>query len=92
MPLTFDLRDWDGNGWDLRLRLAGVLGVENVDVVGDIPDASVGELALIPEVEKLVPLGPRSLLRPFLGVGLACALDDDEELAPGTVGIGTTTP
>lgn len=89
VPLTFDLRDWEGNGWGLRLRLAGVLGVENVDGVGDIPDASVGEVAVIPGIEVPIPLGTRSLLRPFFDVGLAYALDDPEGLAPGTVGIGT---
>lgn len=89
VPLTFTLRDWENRGWGLRLRVAGVLGVENVDGVGDIPDASVGSLAVIPGIELPIPLGRGSLLRPFLDVGLAYALDDPGDLAPGTVGIGT---
>jgi hypothetical protein len=89
VPLTFTLRDWADRGWGLRLRVAGVLGVENVDGVGDIPDASVGELALIPGIEVPVPVGERTLLRPFFDIGLAYALDDPEDLAPGSVGIAT---
>ncbi len=89
VPLTFTLRDWRERSWGVRLRVAGVLGVENVDGVGDIPDARIGSLALIPGVEVPIPLGPRSLIRPFFDVGLAYALDDPEDLAPGSVGIAT---
>lgn len=87
VPVTFTVRDWKDRGWGLRLRLAGVLGVENVDGVGDIPDAKLGSLALIPGVEVPIPLSQRSLLRPFFDIGLAFALEDPEDLSPGTVGI-----
>ena len=87
VPVTFTVRDWKERGWGLRLRLAGVLGVENVDGVGDIPDAKLGSFALIPGLEVPIPLSQRSLLRPFFDIGLAFALEDSEDLSPGTVGI-----
>lgn len=87
VPVTFTVRDWKDRGWGLRLRVGGVLGVENVDGVGDIPDAQLGSFALIPGVEVPIPLSPRSLLRPFFDLGLAFALDDPDDLTPGTVGI-----
>ncbi len=86
-PLTFTLRDWKDRGWGLRLRVAGVAGIENVDGIGDIPDAKVGALAVIPGIEVPIPLSRRSLLRPYFDIGLAFALDDPEDLSPGTVGI-----
>ncbi len=89
VPLTFQLRDWEGRGWGLRLRLAGVLGVANVEGIGDIPDADIGALAVIPGVEVPVPVGRRSLLRPFLDIGIAYSLEDAEDLTPGSVGVGT---
>jgi len=87
VPVTFTVRDWKERGWGLRLRLAGVLGVEDVDGVGDIPDAKLGSFALIPGLEVPIPLSQRSLLRPFFDIGLAFALEDSEDLSPGTVGI-----
>ena len=87
VPVAFTVRDWKERGWGLRLRLAGVLGVENVDGVGDIPDAKLGSFALIPGLEVPIPLSQRSLLRPFFDIGLAFALEDSEDLSPGTVGI-----
>lgn len=87
VPLTFTLRDWEEGGWGLRLTLAGVLGVENVDAVGDIPSARLGAFAFIPGIEVPVLTG-RSLLRPFLDMGAAFSLED-EPASPGTVGIGT---
>jgi len=87
VPVTFTVRDWKERGWGVRLRLAGVLGVENVDGVGDIPDARLGSFALIPGIEVPIPLSPRSLLRPFFDLGLAFALEDPNDLSPGTVGI-----
>lgn len=87
VPLNVTLRDWKDRGWGIRLRLAGVLGVENVDGIGDLPDATVGAFALIPGIEVPIPLGERSLLRPYFDLGLAFSLDDPEELSPGTVGI-----
>jgi hypothetical protein len=87
VPLTFTVRDWEDRGWGLRLRFAGVLGVENVDGVADIPDASVSAMALIPGVEVPIPLSKRSLLRPFFDIGLAFSLEDQDDLSPGTVGV-----
>ena len=87
VPLSFTLRDWEDRGWGLRLRIAGVLGVENVDGIGDFPDARLGAMALIPGIEVPIPLGERSLLRPYFDLGLAFSLDDPEDLSPGTVGI-----
>jgi hypothetical protein len=89
VPVMFTIQDWKERGWGLRLRLAGVLGVEDVDGVGDLPDASLGSFALIPGVEVPIVLSPRSLLRPFFDIGLAFALEDPEGLSPGTVGIST---
>lgn len=86
-PLTFTLRDWKDRGWGIRLRLAGVVGIENVDGIDDIPDAKVSALAVIPGLEVPIPLSPRSLLRPYFDVGLAFALEDPDDLSPGTVGI-----
>ncbi len=87
VPVTFTVRDWEDRGWGLRLRFAGVLGVENVDGIEDIPDANVSALALIPGVEVPIPLSRRSLLRPFFDIGLAFSLEDQDDLSPGTVGI-----
>jgi len=87
VPLTFTLRDWEDRGWGVRLRVAGVAGIENVDGIGDIPDAKVGALALIPGIEVPIPLSRRSLLRPYFDIGLAFALQDPDDLSPGTVGI-----
>lgn len=87
VPLTFTVRDWEDRGWGVRLRFAGVLGVENVDGIEDIPDANVSALALIPGVEVPIPLSKRSLLRPFFDIGLAFSLEDQDDLSPGTVGI-----
>ncbi|MCL7961778.1 MAG: hypothetical protein M8860_02855 [marine benthic group bacterium] len=87
VPFNFTVRDWEDRSWGLRLRFAGVLGVENVDGIGDIPDAKIGAFALIPGLEVPVPLSDRSLLRPFFDVGLAFATEDTEDLAPATVGI-----
>ncbi len=87
VPVTLTLRDWHRRGWGLRLRIAGVLGVENVDGIGDIPDASLGAFAMIPGVEVPIPLSPTSLLRPFLDVGLAFSIDDADALAPSPIGI-----
>lgn len=87
VPLTFTLRDWEERGWGLRLTVGGVLGVENVDRVGDIPAARLGAFALIPGIEVPVRLG-RSLLRPFFDLGAAFSLEN-EPASPGTVGIGT---
>jgi hypothetical protein len=87
VPVTFTIRDWKDRGWGLRLRLAGVLGVENLDAIGDIPDARIGAFALIPGLEVPVPLSDRSLLRPFLDVGLAFATEDTDDLTPATIGV-----
>ncbi len=87
LPVSITAVDWKERGWGIRLRFAGVLGVENVDGIGDLPDARVGALALIPGLEVPIQLGERSLLRPYFDLGLAFALDDPEDLSPGTVGI-----
>jgi hypothetical protein len=87
VPFSFTVRDWEDRGWGLRLRFAGVLGVENVDGIDDIPDARIGAFALIPGLEVPIPLSDRSLLRPFVDIGLAFATEDTEDLAPATIGI-----
>jgi hypothetical protein len=87
IPVTINLRDWKDRGWGLRLRLAGVLGVEDFEDLADLPDARLGAFALIPGLEVPIPLGDRALLRPYFDVGMAWSLSDDENLAPSNVGI-----
>ena len=88
VPLTINLRDWKDRSWGLRLRLAGVLGVQDLESLEDLPDARLGAFALIPGLEVPIPLNDRALLRPYFDFGMAWSLDDsDDDLAPSRVGI-----
>jgi hypothetical protein len=87
VPLTINLRNWEDRGWGLRLRLAGVLGVQDLNDLGDLPDARLGAFALIPGLEVPIPLNDRALLRPYFDLGMAWSLEDSENLAPSRVGI-----
>ena len=87
VPLTINLRDWKDRRWGLRLRLAGVLGVQDLNDLGDLPDARLSAFALIPGLEVPIPLNDRALLRPYFDIGLAWSLEDTEDLAPSRVGI-----
>jgi hypothetical protein len=84
---AFTLRSWEEHSWGLRLRLAiqfAGLDFQSPDGV-DLESVSLG--AVVPGIGFVFPTGQRSLVRPFidLGVGSSTGLDDPAIIAAGGV-------
>ncbi|MDX1389285.1 MAG: hypothetical protein R3344_08845 [Acidobacteriota bacterium] len=65
---TLELRSWREHPWGVRLRVAIQLTSEFHDI-DDVP-GNLQITSVVPGVEVAVPIGDRSLLRPFLDMGV----------------------
>ena len=84
---AFTLRSWEDRSFGLRLRLAiQFAGVDFLSPEGiDVENVSLG--AVVPGIGFVFQTGERSLVRPFLdlGVGSSTGLDDPAIIASGGV-------
>lgn len=89
VPVTIWLRHTRDHPWGLRLRVTGVLGVQQFDRVGDLRPDDIRAAALIPGVELVFPLSRTSTLRPYLDVGAGWELDGDRAVGYSSAGLWT---
>ncbi len=81
-----DLRSWETYSWGLRLRL-GVQVSTGFSGFDDIDPSSVRLLSVVPGLEAIFPFGQRSLLRPYVDLGVGQISEDRRDVLFGT-GLG----
>lgn len=73
----------------LRLRLTGIIGFTEFERLEDFDIESVRIGGVIPGIELLFALGPRSMLRPYLDLGIGLTNSEIEQLSLIKAGIRT---
>lgn len=73
----------------LRLRLTGVIAYADFEQIEEFDIESVRIGGVIPGIEFLWRLGPRSMLRPFLDVGIGLTNTEIDRLVAAVVGLRT---
>lgn len=90
VPVSIWLRRLkDGRTLGLRLRLTGVIGFQDFQRLGDFDVESVRLGGVFPGIEFLLPLGDRSMLRPFGDIGFGLTNSEVDEVWLTTFGMRT---
>jgi hypothetical protein len=90
VPVSIWLRRFtDGRKLGLRLRVTGVIGYQEFDRLEDFDVESIRLGGVFPGIEFLVPLSDRSMLRPFVDIGIGLTSSDIDELLLTTFGLRT---
>lgn len=90
IPVSIWLRRLTGDRkLGLRLRLTGVVGFQDFERVEDFKIESVRLGGLFPGIEFMIPLSDRSMLRPFVDIGLGLSDSRVEEILLTTFGLRT---
>lgn len=71
VPISITLRSLEKHNWGLRLRLSGVAAIHNFTRIEDFEIEQIRYVTVVPGIEFLFPTGSRSLLRPYLDLGVA---------------------
>lgn len=79
----------EGRTLGLRLRLTGIIAFTDFARLEEFDLESVRIGGLIPGIEVLVPLGPRSMLRPYADLGIGLTNSEIEQLSLATIGMRT---
>ena len=88
LPFSFHLRNVDKQPWGLRIMFPVSFTALRIEAVSDVGDfvKTLGLAAIVPGAELEIPLGNRTLLRPFGEIGIGKSSDSRSELFYG-VGI-----
>jgi hypothetical protein len=90
VPVSIWLRRLtDGRRLGLRLRLTGVIGYQDFERLEDFDVESIRLGGVFPGIEFLVPLSDRSMLRPFVDIGVGLTNTEIDELLLTTFGLRT---
>jgi hypothetical protein len=88
VPVSIWLRRLtDGRKLGLRLRLTGVLGFQDFQGIEDFEIKSIRLGGLFPGIEFLIPLNDRSLLRPFIDLGVGLTNSDAADILVSNTGL-----
>lgn len=72
---SLDLRSWETESWGLRVRL-GLQFSTGFHGLDDIDPSSFKLVSVVPGIEGVVPIGQRSVLRPFVELGVSQLAED----------------
>jgi len=90
VPVSIWLRRLtDGRKLGLRLRVTGVIGYQDFDRLEEFDVESIRLGGVFPGIEFLVPLSDRSMLRPFVDIGIGLTNTAIDELLLTTFGLRT---
>jgi hypothetical protein len=90
VPVSIWLRRLtDGRKLGLRLRVTGVIGYQDFERLKRLNVESIRLGGVFPGIEFLIPLGDRSMLRPFVDIGVGLTNAEIEELLLTTFGLRT---
>lgn len=90
VPVSIWLRRLtDGRKLGLRLRITGVIGYQDFERLEDFDVESIRLGGVFPGIEFLVPLSDRSMLRPFVDIGVGLTNTEIDELLLTTFGLRT---
>jgi hypothetical protein len=90
IPASIWLRSLaEGRTVGVRLRLTGIFGVADFERVSDIDLESVSLGGVFPGIELLFPIGSRSMLRPYVDIGIGLTSAEVEELLLAQIGMRT---
>ena len=90
VPISLWLRRLtDGRKFGLRLRLTGVLGFQDFERLADFQVESVRFGGVFPGIEFLIPLSDRSMLRPFVDLGIGLTNSNVEDILLSNLGLRT---
>ncbi len=79
----------EGRTLGLRLRLTGIIAFTDFASLEEFDVNSVRIGGVIPGIEVLIPLGSRSMLRPYLDLGIGLTNSAIERLSVADIGIRT---
>lgn len=88
-PSIWLRRITDERSLGLRLRLTGIVAFAEFESLEEFDVESVRIGGVIPGIEFLIALGPRSMLRPYLDLGLGLTNTEIDRLSLLTAGIRT---
>lgn len=90
VPVSIWLRKLtDGRTLGLRLRITGVIGYQDFGRLEDFDVESIRLGGVFPGIEFLLPLSDRSMLRPFMDIGLGFTDTEVEQVFLTTIGLRT---
>lgn len=90
IPVSIWLRRLtDGRKLGLRLRLTGVLGFQDFERIEDFEVKSVRLGGVFPGIEFLIPLSDRSMLRPFIDLGIGLTNSEVKDILLTNLGLRT---
>ena len=90
IPVSIWLRRLtDGRKLGLRLRVTGVVGYQDFERLEEFDVESIRLGGVFPGIEFLVPLSDRSMLRPFVDIGVGLTNTEIDELVLTTFGLRT---
>lgn len=90
VPASIWLRRLTGDrAVGLRLRLTGVVGYQDFERLDEFDVESLRLGGVFPGLEVLLPLSDRSMLRPFVDIGVGLTNSEVEELLLTTFGLRT---
>ena len=90
VPVSIWLRRLtDGRTLGLRLRITGVIGYQDFERLEDFNVESIHLGGVFPGIEFLLPLSDRSMLRPFMDIGVGLTNTEIAEVLLTTIGLRT---
>jgi hypothetical protein len=90
VPVSIWLRRLTGGRTlGLRLRITGVIGYQDFERLADFEVESIRLGGVFPGIEFLLPLSDRSMLRPFMDIGIGLTSTEIAEVLLTTIGLRT---